>query len=906
MRLNTGALVLAALLLLGPVAGQTSSINGRNLGNGTVGLPKLATQANNTALCNVSGSTASPTACTSTQLKTLLGLGIADVLGLQAALDGKQANLQFQGGGTNQGAAGGIATVNFTGAGVTASAASGTLTVNVPGGGGGGILSSAKASLPTCNSSAKGTTYYTTDVRAGLGTLAACDGANWQFLDGGVVYPDGYSSLQAAVTATQSSQLRLVVGPGTYSLSSPLLIGDNADLVFERGAKLQPSTASNTVVQIQANYYRIDGLTVDVSNQTTYTGIAVDVLGTNNMYDRFGCTLSNLYISGNFTQTGTGLRLFSGGAGATARHISQCVFANVAARGFDTGVLLTTVGGISGDYVNGNIFPNLRATYNKYNLKLAGVAGAEVAKNQFTNFNFQYGTGAVSSVQISGQASGNYFLGITWDWGATTPVYDIQGTGSSYNEPVGNRITDLGQGESNLRLADNNYYESLSPTKTSGLTNRPIAPGGDNSRNFTGDQDDILAGATYRYSVTQPVGPAPVSTRSGSLADLFGPHGKVGWSLTTGQSVTVRIDLNPDGLGYDYVFLIGLNFFDSGSVADTVTVSTGDTAPALTTATALTGNNRSQIFALNGGLNGTWQVRYIDVTLTNNSGATKTISLQRIFAQGLIRKGPFWPQGSNGQLLVNQGGQLLGAIPSGLPGQQLISQGSGNVPTWYSPADENRLFPLASWDFTTTGTAAGPFAGAAISTGTNTTAPASGVVTKNHPGVILLRSSATANSGYSYLTTATFLLGGGEQFDAVVWMPAALTNNTLRAGYLDTTTSADAVDGVYVEIPATGAAVCKTSNNSTRTTSPTVATLAASTWYHVRVSVASTASATCAIYGDTGTLLGSQTVTSNIPTAAGRETGAGIVGTNSGTTASDLYAVDMMSFGYSAKLTRGQ
>ncbi len=703
-------------------------------------------------------------------------------------------------------------------------------------GGGGGITSLTKAALPTATSGNKGTVYFISDIKTGLGALGYSDGANWQFMDVGNIYPDSYASLQAAVTAAQTNKLRLVITPGTYTLSTALSIGDNADITCEQGATLQPGTASNTVLSIQANYLSLQGCRVDTTNQATYTGIAVDVLGTTNMYDRFGFTVSDLYINANFNYSGTCLRLFSAGAGASVRHISQTRWSNITCRGFQNGLLLQTTGGIANDYVNGNLFSGYYATTNTNQIKIDARTDAEVSRNQFQNFNLQTGTSTARSITISGKAIANEFSGTTWDW-ISGIAYEITGSGSSYTEPVFNRIEDYGFGNSisNLSIADNNYFVSIGSTRNP-VENQPILPGSDNNRNFTGDQDDILAGATYRYTVTQIAGPAP-SCRSGNLSDLFGPHGKCTWAVTAGQNVQIRVDLNPDGKGYDYISTIGAQYINSGEKPTSVSIQTGDTAPALSTQYSTTANNAMYTLWQSLGIGGTVQVRYIDYTFSRATAGN--LSVQRLFSQGLIRNGPFWPQGSSGQLLYNLGGQLNGAVPAGTAGQILTSSGAGNPPTWLSSADIGRDLPTLSWDFTTTNTAAGPFTGAAISSGTNSTAPASGVVTTNHPGVVLARSSTTANSGYSYLTAAAaFQLGGGQQFDAVIWMPAALTNNTIRLGFLDTTTSADAVDGAYIEIPASGAATCKTSNNSTRTTSATIATLSASTWYHLRISVA--------------------------------------------------------------------
>jgi hypothetical protein len=179
----------------------------------------------------------------------------------------------------------------------------------------------------------------------------------------------------------------------------------------------------------------------------------------------------------------------------------------------------------------------------------------------------------------------------------------------------------------------------------------------------------------------------------------------------------------------------------------------------------------------------------------------------------------------------------------------------------------------------------------------------------NHPGILRISSSTTASSGgYIETDTSAFLLGGGECFE-VVFQPkvASNTNTTIRMGFLDTTSSSDAVDGAYFELPAGSLDIVgKTSNNSTRTTSSAIATLTVNTWYRCRIEVNSNATqVNFYVYNDSGTQLGTQSITTNIPTATGRETGAGVIAINSGTTATLLAYFDWMVVFYDVRsLTR--
>lgn len=194
-----------------------------------------------------------------------------------------------------------------------------------------------------------------------------------------------------------------------------------------------------------------------------------------------------------------------------------------------------------------------------------------------------------------------------------------------------------------------------------------------------------------------------------------------------------------------------------------------------------------------------------------------------------------------------------------------------------------------------------PFDVALLSSGTQSKAANEA----NHNGILRFSSSTTTNSGaYVRTDAASILVQGGESFE-LIFRIGTLTTTTIRIGMIDSATSADCVDGVYIEIPSTGAAVLKTSSNSTRTTSATIATLSINTWYRARIEVADdAASATAYIFDANGNQLGTQTNSANMPTGAGRDTGIGVIATNSGTTAVSLIDLDFLSFANERALLR--
>lgn len=212
--------------------------------------------------------------------------------------------------------------------------------------------------------------------------------------------------------------------------------------------------------------------------------------------------------------------------------------------------------------------------------------------------------------------------------------------------------------------------------------------------------------------------------------------------------------------------------------------------------------------------------------------------------------------------------------------------------------DDARLASLGPLDFwaedvyLSTNAAMGMFLGAAVSSGTNTTAIPSGAVDGLIPAGVFLRSSTTANGGYRYQTSSLVgdrFGGGTRKYQGVFRWLTSFTGRTVRCGFLDTNTSADAVDGAYFEVAA-AVVSAKTANNSTRTTNATTVTLTLGTVYtfDIEVNAAGTEARFRVYAGTNPTPILDVTNTTNIPTTAARAFGAGIVATESSTTASDI------------------
>lgn len=224
--------------------------------------------------------------------------------------------------------------------------------------------------------------------------------------------------------------------------------------------------------------------------------------------------------------------------------------------------------------------------------------------------------------------------------------------------------------------------------------------------------------------------------------------------------------------------------------------------------------------------------------------------------------------------------------------------------------------PLGLWDYWTdwragsgNANAPGAFAGAAISSGTNNTAlPAAAMAGYNDHGVFL-RSSTTADGGYRYQTTSLVGMYFGvvaRKFRCQFLWRTSFTGRTVRPGFHDSNTVADAVDGAYFEIVGSTCSA-KTANNSTRTTHATTITLSLDVAYTFDIEVNAAASeARFRVWGgnDYDAALMDVTITTNIPTTSARAFGAGIVATESSTTASDIGILYSLGIGTPAGFAR--
>ena len=181
----------------------------------------------------------------------------------------------------------------------------------------------------------------------------------------------------------------------------------------------------------------------------------------------------------------------------------------------------------------------------------------------------------------------------------------------------------------------------------------------------------------------------------------------------------------------------------------------------------------------------------------------------------------------------------------------------------------------------------------------------------NHPGVIYLRDSTTANGNYRFMSEiSAFRITGGEKAIFVFKPRGIRTAESFRMGWQDSTAvQTQPTDGVWLQSVSNGSTVtilgrCK--NNAGPTDTLDAYTLNTSNWYCGVIEVNSAATlVTFTIYSEAGAQLWQRTVNANIPTAAGRETGFGIIaGETSTDAAADILHIDYLRMEINRALIR--
>jgi len=235
----------------------------------------------------------------------------------------------------------------------------------------------------------------------------------------------------------------------------------------------------------------------------------------------------------------------------------------------------------------------------------------------------------------------------------------------------------------------------------------------------------------------------------------------------------------------------------------------------------------------------------------------------------------------------NAGALVTGAITATSLSGTTIDCSANTIQNFHDAFDPRRgTWFFEEWDSGSSGgrgtwssTASGTGAGAAIAVGE-----------ANHPGILSLTTGTDTTGSAARSQTATYYLLGGGQFtyETVVQLPTLSTVSEeyiVRVGLGDISTGSDFTDGVYFEYNRLADGdfwSIKTSSNSSRTKTVTAQSAIAGAWVRLKA-VINAAASSVTFYADDVSL---GTITTNIPSGAGRQLGIVMCITKSaGTTA---------------------
>jgi len=270
--------------------------------------------------------------------------------------------------------------------------------------------------------------------------------------------------------------------------------------------------------------------------------------------------------------------------------------------------------------------------------------------------------------------------------------------------------------------------------------------------------------------------------------------------------------------------------------------------------------------------------------------------------------------------ITSVGGATPGGDLYGLAGNIMaesnftVQQGNYlNASGYVIPNGERAYWTTLSCEFLLSTNAASQcpgLVGSAISSGTSNVITG----TPDHPGIMDLRDSTTANGGYKIVTEITaFLINGSENSTFVLNMVGGsghvAGDTTARLGFFDTATSANPTDGCWLDFDSNATAnklYGKCDSNSVQTITASSYSFVNNTWYTATMDINQNANnVVYSLYSVTGSLLWTDNVTSMIPTNASRETGWGAIATQSTTDAgASLIDLDYMSLRIGRRLNR--
>jgi hypothetical protein len=328
------------------------------------------------------------------------------------------------------------------------------------------------------------------------------------------VDPTGTNDSGGAINAALNALTvggRITLLPGTYKITTPVVIPTGVELDFAPGAKMEPGAASTAILSIDRGGWA-NNLFIDTGNISGYSGCAVTAVGSpsgNQLLWGLGGTWR--LRSGDMGASGTGLCMNST---SSSNYITYFWTGKGSIGNFATGVSISATG--SG-WVNDN-FLDLTTMCNATDISINGGGGNTITGGtQATTF-------SVHAISVRG-AAGNTFNYAINDWGSSgslSPFAVLMGEGSSQNVlniPLTTRAQVADYGSENIINTQASTTNSQQGTTLDGMSFLPASKFGSN----LGNQDDYLAFLTIRPGGGTITSSPNASPDAGVYSTLFQP-----------------------------------------------------------------------------------------------------------------------------------------------------------------------------------------------------------------------------------------------------------------------------------------------------------------------------------------------------------------------------------------------
>ena len=241
---------------------------------------------------------------------------------------------------------------------------------------------------------------------------------------------------------------------------------------------------------------------------------------------------------------------------------------------------------------------------------------------------------------------------------------------------------------------------------------------------------------------------------------------------------------------------------------------------------------------------------------------------------------------------------------SGTSGQVLTSNGTGNAPTWKYPGWRWSFADFHTWQNTSNS----PWVGTVVNSGNSTGVINTNLFTQEGQGWVVIRSSATANSGFRWDTQSqSTQINPGVVFRAIFNTKESVATDSDRQawfGWKDgTLNNASPGNGAFFHLSGFDL-IPKMVRNTTQTDTGTAETLSADTTYMIEIrAVADNALDFELFSAPTGSTIGSSIQTWSLsvtsPFNQNSQLRAGMSATNTaGGNGNELIALDYMGMGY--------